>query len=356
MRSKLLAAAIGISLLAWAQTTMTVDQLVSFIRSSIQLKENDRKVADYLQKVRLSNRLEDRTIVELQRQGAGPRTTAALQALRDASASLPGAKAAAEPAASAPPPPSAEERRKSLADATDYALNYEKNLPNFICTQVTRRFDDPRGSGDWRSLDTINEHLTYFNHHEEYKVVMRNNQPTDTPHEKLAGAVSEGEFGSIMKEIFAARTETKFGWERWATLRGELMQVYSYRVPLETSNYHIEVREESRKIVTGYSGLIYVSNDHHFVHRITLHAEDIPASFPVQALNITLDYDFKKIGEEEYLLPLRFELRSREGASLVKNDVEFHLYRKFGTETTITFDTPPPIPEEKTKETPVKKP
>src|SRR2546425_8659552 len=39
--------------------------------------------------------------------------------------------------------------------------------------------------------------------HEDYKVVMVNDRPTDIAHEKLGGsATSSGEFGSIMKEIF----------------------------------------------------------------------------------------------------------------------------------------------------------
>ena len=44
---------------------------------------------------------------------------------------------------------------------------------------------------------------------------------------------------------------------------------------------------------------------------------------------------------------------------MAKNDVDYHLYRKFGTDSTIKFDTPDPIAEDKIKEkpaTPVKKP
>lgn len=342
--------------LAFAQMTVTVEQLISFIQTSIQKKYDDRQVAAQVQRMRLTNRLDDRSIEELRAAGAGPKTVAALHALRDASANLAPAAAATSKAPAAPiPPPGAAEQKQALAEATDFALNYEKNLPNFICTQVTRRYDDPRGQGSWRALDTVNEHLTYFDHHEEYKVISRNNQPVTVSHEKLPGAKSSGEFGSIMKAIFAPETGTRFGWDHWGTLRGERMQVYSYRVPLETSNYHIEDQERGLNIVTGYSGLIYLDSDHHFVHRITLQAEDIPASFPVRELNITLDYDFEKIGDAEYLLPLQFSLRSRDTSAWVKNDVDFHFYRKFGTESTITFDTPPPISEEKTKETPPKK-
>ncbi len=42
----------------------------------------------------------------------------------------------------------------------------------------------------------------------------------------------------------------------------------------------------------------------------------------------------------------------RQGKFLVKNEVKFRMYRKFAAEATVTFDTPEPLPEEKTKEQP----
>jgi hypothetical protein len=33
-----------------------------------------------------------------------------------------------------------------------------------------------------------------------------------------------------------------------------------------------------------------------------------------------------------------------------KNEEEFRLYRKFGTESTIKYETPDPLPDDKTKE------
>ena len=37
---------------------------------------------------------------------------------------------------------------------------------------------------------------------------------------------------------------------------------------------------------------------------------------------------------------------------MTKNDIEFRLYRKFGTETSIKFETPDALPEDQTKEKP----
>jgi hypothetical protein len=44
-------------------------------------------------------------------------------------------------------------------------------------------------------------------------------------------------------------------------------------------------------------------------------------------------------------LPLTFELRSRQGKVLVKNDVDYDNYRKFTADSSVRFgdaDAPPP--------------
>src|SRR5271154_2320707 len=57
-----------------AQLKMTADQVVSFIRSSIQLHHDDAKVAEYVKKIKLADRLEERRVEELQGMGRGPPT------------------------------------------------------------------------------------------------------------------------------------------------------------------------------------------------------------------------------------------------------------------------------------------
>ena len=236
-------------------------------------------------------------------------------------------------------PPDSSEQRKVLADATQYAINHEANLPNFVCTQTTRRFED-LNNGGWRPIDVIVERLTYLDHREVYKVTMLNGQPATITHNQLRGASSSGEFGSIMRAIFLPQTETEFMWQDWFNLRGKTMHVYAYRVPAFKSSYHIEVPEQSMDLVTGYHGLIFIDSEKHFVHRITLQADEIPSSFPIQDVNLSLDYDYTRIGDADYLLPLQFELRSRQGFQLIKNDVDYSDYRKFSAVSVITFGSP----------------
>jgi len=240
------------------------------------------------------------------------------------------------------PDPDAAEEKKIIADASEYALNHEQSLPNFICTQTTQRFVDFTGNSGFRSVDLIVERLTYFEHHEEYKVFMVNGEASNLSHHELGGATSSGEFGSVMKGVFWPQANTQFTWERFYTLRGRRMDVYSYSVPATGSDYHIVVPGRKLDLVTAYHGLIFIDDAKHFVHRITLHADGIPADFPVQEVGLVLDYDYTRIGDSDYLLPLEFELRSREGKHLIKNDVTYDGYRKFNADTSITFDSAAP--------------
>jgi hypothetical protein len=232
------------------------------------------------------------------------------------------------------------EQNQILAAATEHALNHEKDLPNFICTQTTRRFEDFNGRNGWRPVDIIVERLTYFEHLENYQVIDVNGMPASIPHEQLGGASSSGEFGSIMKSIFSPETETQFSWQNWFTLRGRRTHVYSYRVAVSKSNYHIKIPLRRLDLVTGYHGLVFIDDHRRQVHRITVHPDGIPASFPVQDVSLALDYQYTRIGEEDYLLPLQFELRSREGNLLVKNDVDYDNYRKFTADSNVTFGPP----------------
>ena len=61
--------------------------------------------------------------------------------------------------------PPAEEQNAVIADARVHALQHESSLPDFVCTQTTRRFVSV--SADyWQPIDVIVERLTYFDHRE----------------------------------------------------------------------------------------------------------------------------------------------------------------------------------------------
>jgi hypothetical protein len=333
----------------WAEVRMNVEQLRAFIQSSKKLGHSDKQIADYVKTIRMTERLDESTIEDI---GASPRTTDALRRLVDASKSLPAPKPPApKPVVQPIPPPDSAEQARVLESAREYARDYSKKLPNFICTQVTRRFEDPSGLEFWQGQDTVVEKLSFFEQKEDYKLLFVNNRAYTGTRERIGGTVTRGEFGTRLKEVFDPKSEATFEWERWATLRGKRMHVFHYRIRQEKSEY--SVRYGSATTIPGYEGLVYIDRDTMAVMRITQDVKEMPAGFPIQGILAVLDYDFTKVADQEFVLPLKASTVARMGKHLFKNDVEFRNYNRFGAEATITF-TPEPLSDEQLKEQPAK--
>lgn len=343
------------SLAASSDMKISVEQLGQFIKSSVSMKTPDRQVAEYLKHVKLTNKLDDKTIEDMQSMGAGPKTVAALRDLGGHSATLAVAPPLVEKAKPTPiPPPDSIEQGKIIGAVREYAMNYTKQLPNYLCVQVTRRSIDATGSdSNWRLMDTVTTRVSYNDGHEDYKVVLVDNRPvTDMSMEKLGGTVSQGEFASMLLDIFKQDSQARFDWDHWGTLRGKSCYVFSYDIEQANSRYHI-VADRTLDYVPAYRGLLYIDKDTNFVTRIVMTPYDLPANFPIQNVKTVLDYDYTKVGDSEYLLPMRSVVSSKGNRYLTKNETEFRLYRKFGTETVIKF-TPEPLSEDKTQEKPIK--
>ena len=118
---------------------LTVQQLGEMLASAHASRLSDAEIAAELGMVELTERLTEGTLATLWREQGG-RTKFALWILADESASL-------DPPASELPseaPPDLGDQKAILARAGGYAIAYISDLPNFTCTQLTRRFqDDP---------------------------------------------------------------------------------------------------------------------------------------------------------------------------------------------------------------------
>lgn len=367
MGFRLLSAFFAVCLVAMGQT-MSVDKLMLFLRnaySDTDRKYSDQEIARFLAKVKLTDKLEDRAIEDLQSQfKIGSLTMAKLKALRDQSQSLTEAKIVVEEKPKPIPPPSSEEQAAVLDEVRNYALSYSKNLPDFICTEVTRRYGAlPPGTrgwgaaGDpprWQALDTVTKRLSYFDQKEEYKTILHNSTPMADNTKSVGGSESFGDFGSMLREIFEPATEARFEWDHWGTLRGQRVMEFGFHVRQERSQYSIVV-DGNNRIISAYHGTVAVDPTTHAVMRLIVEAENIPPDFPVKSTKDVLDYDYQEISGQTFLLPLKATITANLGTEWSKNDKEFRIYRKYSADAVIKYDsnvdTPAPLDENKTKET-----
>ena len=360
-RAPLTALFVCFSVLAAAGTP--VAQVIEFVRSSIKLKQPDKQVADTLHRMKLSEKLNDRDIEALQGEGAGPKTIAALRELSAASGSLPAAPPPPPPVVyKQPDPPPYEKQQQIITEAREYALNYTSSMPDYICNQITDRFQDPLGKDNWRHADKIAMRLTYNGKKENYQLLTVNGQMINKPidpsgenmGEVLGGTTATGQFASMLKFIFEPRSSAEFHWEKWARLRNRICYVFNYLVDQPHSDWGIYDGVSKQSIRPAYRGLVFIDKQSGEILRVTLNAFDIPPDFPINVATIMLDYDWADISGHKFLLPLRSEEHVNRGVFATKNEDIFHGYRKFSADATITFDdVNATLDESKTKEQPL---
>ncbi|HTQ53096.1 MAG TPA: hypothetical protein VMI94_01475 [Bryobacteraceae bacterium] len=246
-------------------------------------------------------------------------------------------------------PPSSAEQAKLVEEIRAGSLAYTRQLPDFICVEQTRRYVDETGQEAWRLVDTLTAQLSYFDQRENHKLISQNGRTAkDTSYESAGGALSMGDFGSTLRDIFDSASRTVFTWQKDVALRGRRSHVLSFRIarPVYAIEYDGDPTAGPQRAKVSSRGSIFVDPQRHSILRITQEATGIPPSFPIQEAKQTLDYDFVRIGDADFFVPMaattRVRIQTYSGAVCTKTEKRFQQYRKYAADAVIKFDELPP--------------
>jgi hypothetical protein len=331
------------ALVAWgggAQTPVArpVEDMVRAVRSGLQARESDEQIARAIEAIKLTDRLDDEVIEQLQTEGAGQLAIDKLERQRDISCNLP------PPAVplrlfESPVTPSAEEQSRVIELARAWTTQYMASLPNFLCEKEVSRHTKRKDQAPWQMKESLKWELGYADRKEYQKLVAINGRPTQrkTAH----GWASSGEFGGIMSVIFRPNPEAKLQWSRWSNLRGRPVQVFSYYVEQKQAGFLLAASGwiTSRRAFAGLRGSVYIDGETGHIMRITYDADEIPSGFPVLRTHEVVDYSEVQIGGEKFLLPVRSTGQYVTTKGVIGRSVmEFTNYRKFTSEVKIEFE------------------
>lgn len=240
-----------------------------------------------------------------------------------------------------------------LEDARAYAVQYSQQLPDFICTQITHRevsktqvgilgagatSRNPIGvtalSKGTSGSDVIEEQLTYVGGKESYEVLtVDGRKMPGMTHMLLAGAVSSGEFGSVLTEVFDPKSRTTFTWNREANLHGRHVYVYGFKVPKESGTALID-KDTNKALLASITGQVFIDPVTFDVLQINSRL-NIPADFPIHLVERKVEYAAQQIAGKSYSLPLRSQMRMEDNTQSYYNEIEFRNYHHFTSESTI---------------------
>jgi len=237
--------------------------------------------------------------------------------------------------------PAKEEQTAIIEGVRQKSLAYVDSLPNFICTQVTKRFSSPEKAGRepvWKPIDTLVIHLTYDGKKENYRVVSVNGKPTDKLLSQIRGTKTFGDFASLVKGIFREKSEAKFEWLRWAEFQGRRVAVLGYRI----DEAHSPFRTFSGKDRTEYAawpaqGEVYADASTWQVLKLTTNSISMPEEMAAREVHITFALDWQSIGGQNYLLPAETSSLMVFPKERRKSETRFTDYKKFSSDTAITY-------------------
>jgi hypothetical protein len=242
VRSRLLACVVAVCFMAAGRQSMTVEKLVSFVKSQLQFikekKGTDKELAKTLATIKLTEKLDAGVIEELQALGLGENSLRALQKLSEQSQALAAPNLKFMLPDEPEPPPTSLEQGAILDAVRESVAHYDSTLPDYICTEVEMRSIAPKpgthgsrpGSDpSYQAQDTITSRITYFDRHEEKKAILQGGRPLTTEYTRLGGTTSEGDFGERLRSLFDPSSEARFEWDHWARLRNRKTMVFSSR-------------------------------------------------------------------------------------------------------------------------------
>ncbi len=237
------------------------------------------------------------------------------------------------------PAPDSAAQNEILARIASYSQQYVDGLPDFICVQLVEQFESRPRSDRWRKGDTLALRLIFNQRQEEHRLEMVNGkQLKPGMHGPHVALTTEGEFGVLLANIISANSEARFAWAGWTRLEDKQLATFRYWIDRQHSTLKLSLSDLAEAVLP-YSGLITADPETGEVWRLTNGTSDIPEEIRTKSISTEITYNKVGISGRDYLLPVRATVITETPSRTLRNEMTFSQYRKFSTDSTITFST-----------------
>ncbi len=245
--------------------------------------------------------------------------------------------ASPQPAISTAPPPSPEDA--AITSARTATAKFVEELPSFQVHRRTARQEKRGRLARWQTLDEVTATLVYRNGSESYSDIRIGEEEVKESLNEIDGLHTTGEFGQLVVGILDAEKRAVFARPRPVELNGRNAWRYTFSISRERSKWRLTTPSE--QYFTAYTGALWIDLETSRVLRVEMEARELPKAFPLDTVEMNVDYSFVKLDSgETFLLPSESEaLNCVRGTNLcLKNATLFTDYVKFEAESKILFE------------------
>lgn len=224
-----------------------------------------------------------------------------------------------------------------VAKAREASENFLEGLPNYVVQQFTTRYVSSGRKADWQAQDVVTSEVIWESGKERYEKLAINGKQVKKADVEAKGAYSYGEFGTVLDDLFSPATAADFKYRGSRSIEQKAAFIYDFEVDHPHSHWSVQV--PGQRINPAYRGTVWIEKATSRVLRLEMQAVKIPTEFPQDTTEMAVDYDYTRIGDGNYLLPVKAEILGCERGSTTceRNVIEFRNYHKFEGESNIVF-------------------
>lgn len=214
-------------------------------------------------------------------------------------------------------------------------------IPNYTCLETIERTRREAHTRAFKPVDTVRVEVSLVGGKELFAWPgSRRFDDRDLTAMVSGGAIGSGMFAMFAHSLFVTGNGA---WQYVGRedLAGRAAIRYDFHLTAQESGFRITTNGGSEELAAkGSFWFDPVSQD---LVRLDVYGDAMPYSLGLEESVFTTDYARMRIGEADALLPKRSELTMTHFAGQAsRNVMEFSQCRAYRTESTISFDAPPP--------------
>ena len=186
------------------------------------------------------------------------------------------------------------------------AINtYLDNVPNYIATETTDRYQSPTIPPRWKRVDQVRCEVRFNGNQETREDVTLNGKQWTEPFVMLPGSTWNGGFGTKLRSLFNPTMPVTFTLDSRTSYNGRPARVYEFRAPKDslaswTTGY--------QTFYPAFEGKVTITESDMMVVRLESKAEEFPSAFPISSVEEIVVWDWVPAGDSRQLLPVQADV------------------------------------------------
>jgi hypothetical protein len=223
-----------------------------------------------------------------------------------------------------------------ISRVNETSANIYNNLKSFVCDERIERVRSALNGERERPIDVVTASLSFESGSEEYRNIRQNAVARESM-SSIAGAWSEGEFGSLLLQtgqLLRSQPITDLGE---ADENGEKVAIYAFEVGANDSPWQLVIESNSYRVA--FRTEIWVSAATGQILRIARRTLTLPAAIRISAIDWSVTLRQTRLQGSDWTLPASAEygVSYAEKNRRELNRITFDHYRRYGSEVAVRF-------------------